>query len=109
MGYYVNVMYASEEMNENPPNPPVIDQLGRIIMVDQPRVTNFPIEWDDTCGSNTLGIVPPEQIENFNPATGFGYEKQSMYTQDRAEMLSAQNVQKAAEMLKSPFSNVTNQ
>ena len=98
-------------MNENPPYPPVLDQLGRLIMIDQPRVTNFPIEWDDACGSNTLGIVPPEAIENFNPTTGFGYDnqsKQAMYDQDRKDMFSAQNVQNAAETLKSPFGNATN-
>ena len=111
VGYYVNVLYATEEMNENPPYPPVLDQLGRLIMIDQPRVTNFPIEWDDACGSNTLGIVPPETIENFNPTTGFGFDnqnKQAMYDQDRKEMFSAQNVQNAAETLKAPFGNATN-
>ena len=110
VGYYVNVLYADEEMNENPPNPPLIDQLGRIIMVDQPRVTNFPIEWDNI--GSTLGVVPPEQLENYNPMSGFGYSgdgKQSMYAQDRKEMFSEQNVMLAAETLKSPFSNVTNQ
>lgn len=112
VGYYVNVLYSTEEMNENPPNPPCLDQLGRLVMIDNPRVTNFPIEWDDTCGSNTLGIVSPEQIENFNPATGFGYEgqsKQQMYDQERKAMFSQQNVQNAAEVLQPPFSNVTNQ
>ena len=60
VGYYVNITYGTEEMNENPPYPPQLDQLGRLVMVDQPRVTNFPIEWDEGCGNNTLGIVPPE-------------------------------------------------
>ena len=95
-------------MNENPPNPPLIDQLGRLVMVDQPRVTNFPIEWDDVVGSSTLGIVPPEQIENFNPASGFGYsdaEKQAMYANERKEMFSDANVQNAAETLKPGFGN----
>ena len=112
VGYYVNVLYATDVLNENPPNPPQMDQLGRLIMVDQPRVTNFPIEWDDSNGNMNLGMVPPEQMENFNPATGFGYPnsgKQAMYDQDRKEMFSAENVQNAAESLKLPFANVTNQ
>ena len=108
VGYYVNVLYATDELNENPPNPPQIDQLGRLVMIDQPRVTNFPIEWDDTVGSNTLGIVPPEQIKNFVPSSGFGTpeeDKQNMYANDRKEMFSDANVQNVAESLKPSFGN----
>ena len=107
VGYYVKVLYANDDMNETPPSPPQLDQLGRVVLVSEPRVTNFPIEWDDKFGTNTLGIVPPEQIENFNPTEGFGYNKE-MCDQDRKEMLSQQNLQNAAEVLKSPFSNITN-
>ncbi len=100
------MLYGSDELNESPPNPPLIDELGRLVMIDQPRVTNFPIEWDEAAGSSTLGIVPPEQIENFNPTTGFGYsgeDKKNMYAQDRKEMLSSANVQSAAEALQPSF------
>eukprot|EP00344_Euplotes_crassus_P002807 CAMPEP_0197004598 /NCGR_PEP_ID=MMETSP1380-20130617/23848_1 /TAXON_ID=5936 /ORGANISM="Euplotes crassus, Strain CT5" /LENGTH=207 /DNA_ID=CAMNT_0042423443 /DNA_START=44 /DNA_END=667 /DNA_ORIENTATION=- len=109
VGYYVNVLYGTDELNENPPNPPLIDELGRLVMVDQPRVTNFPIEWDEAAGSSTLGIVPPDQIENFNPTTGFGYTdgdkdaRDKMYAQDRKEMLSSANLQSAAEALQPSF------
>ena len=104
-------MYSEDELNESPPSPPQLEKLGRLVMTNEPRVTNFPIEWDTAVGSNTLGIVPIEQLENFNPDSGFGCpaDKQAMYDEDRKAMFSDQNVQNAADQLKSPFGNVTNQ
>ena len=107
VGYYVNIMYATDELNECPPAQPDMEQLGRLVMVDNPRVTNFPIQWDDKCGSNTLEIVPPEQMKNFDPLVGFGNNK-DMVNQDRKDMFSDQNVQNAADVLKTPFANATN-
>ena len=111
VGYFVNVLYADDELNLNPPQPPLVDQLGRLVMTDNPRVTNFPIEWE-TDSSNVLGIVPPENLENYNPETGFGYteeQRKEMMMQDRKNMFSEENVKQAAEAMKNPFSEVTNQ
>ena len=46
MGYYVSNEYTEEEMRENPPEPPQLDKLTRIILAESPRVTRFPCEFD---------------------------------------------------------------
>lgn len=45
VGYYVNIEYESDELKENPPATPQIDKLVRNIL-EKPRVTTFPIQWD---------------------------------------------------------------
>lgn len=45
IGYYVNNTYEDEELRECPPVDPIIDKIVRCI-IEQPRVTRFPIEWD---------------------------------------------------------------
>ena len=47
VGYYVNNDYTDEELKENPPNPPQVDQITRNILLDKPRVTRWQIEWDN--------------------------------------------------------------
>lgn len=47
IGYYVNNEYAEEELKENPPEVPLIGRLSRSILCDHPRVTRFPIQFDD--------------------------------------------------------------
>ncbi|EDO48172.1 predicted protein [Nematostella vectensis] len=47
VGYYVNNEYNNEEMKENPPSKPVIEMLQRNILLSEPRVTRFNINWDD--------------------------------------------------------------
>lgn len=51
VGYYVNVEYDSEELKEDPPKTPVVDKLVRNILV-KPRVTTYPIQWDDADEEN---------------------------------------------------------
>ncbi|PHJ17668.1 anti-silencing asf1 family protein [Cystoisospora suis] len=47
IGYYLNNAYSDSALRENPPDEPLIDQLVRCI-VDEPRVTRFPIQWDES-------------------------------------------------------------
>ena len=46
VGYYVNTYYLDPELNAEPPSTPIIEKLMRSVLKDQPRVTNFHIEWD---------------------------------------------------------------
>lgn len=46
VGYYVSNEYTDEELKENPPATPIIEKITRNILLDKPRVTNWPIEWD---------------------------------------------------------------
>ena len=48
VGYYVNNFYEDQELNENPPQTPNIAKLTRHILRENPRVTKFQIDWDDT-------------------------------------------------------------
>lgn len=45
IGYYTNNTYDDETLRENPPDEPIFDKMVRCI-IDQPRVTRFPIRWD---------------------------------------------------------------
>jgi histone chaperone ASF1 len=47
VGYYVNNEYADEALREDPPTKPVLDQVHRNILAEKPRVTRFPINWDN--------------------------------------------------------------
>lgn len=48
IGYYVNNDYGDNAaLNENPPEQVVVEELWRNILVDQPRLTRFPIKWRD--------------------------------------------------------------
>ena len=47
VGYYVNNEYDDETLRLEPPNPPLIGRLTRNILADKPRVTRFPIKWDE--------------------------------------------------------------
>lgn len=63
VGYYVNVEYDSPELNENPPQQPMIERLHRHILAEKPRVTKFQIDWDD------MPQVMGNMDENANPNT----------------------------------------
>ncbi|CAF0728730.1 unnamed protein product [Didymodactylos carnosus] len=47
VGYYVLNEYDDPELKENPPTKPDFDKLSRNIAVGDPRVTTFPINWED--------------------------------------------------------------
>lgn len=63
VGYYVNNEYADEALRDNPPTEPQIDMLWRNILADKPRVTKFPIEWDNT-KEETMGEQDGEAHDN---------------------------------------------
>jgi histone chaperone ASF1 len=46
IGYYVRNEYSEPFDEENYPNPVDITKLTRNILVDEPRVTRIPIQWD---------------------------------------------------------------
>lgn len=47
VGYYVSTEYPDPEMQENPPEAPVVAKLVRSVLADHPRVTKFPIPFDE--------------------------------------------------------------
>nr|CUU98955.1 hypothetical transcript [Hymenolepis microstoma] len=47
IGYYVSNEYKSEELANEPPAKPLIDELRRTVLTTDPRVTRFPIDWGD--------------------------------------------------------------
>ncbi|GFE55203.1 anti-silencing ASF1 family protein [Babesia ovis] len=53
IGYYTNNCYDDPELRECPPDTPNIDKMVRCI-IDQPRVTRFPIRWDND------GLIDPD-------------------------------------------------
>ncbi|KAG1673079.1 hypothetical protein FOA52_013148 [Chlamydomonas sp. UWO 241] len=63
IGYYVNVDYGDEGLKENPPDVPVLDQLTRTILTDHPRVTRFPIEFDNDVAVPMAGEGQPIGME----------------------------------------------
>ena len=81
VGYYVNNYYEAPELNENPPERPLLDQLTRHILVEKPRVTKFQIQWGD--------VQEPIAVEEgaLQPGSQF---------KDRHDMMSSGNLQAAA-------------
>uniref|UniRef100_A0A8R1U6E2 Unc-85 n=1 Tax=Pristionchus pacificus TaxID=54126 RepID=A0A8R1U6E2_PRIPA len=59
LGWYVKVEYKDPELIENPPSTPVINKLSRTVLIDDLRVTTYPIKWDE----NQVEEYPPE-VEN---------------------------------------------
>ena len=45
VGYYIRNEYENPELNENPPPQPIVNQLNRFILAENPRISNFQIEW----------------------------------------------------------------
>ena len=46
IGYYVNNSYTDQELEETPPERPIVEKLQREILAEKPRVTRFPILWE---------------------------------------------------------------
>ncbi|PVV04607.1 hypothetical protein BB560_000894 [Smittium megazygosporum] len=63
VGYYVNNEYNTEELRETPPERPVLEKIYREILANKPRVTRFPINWDNP----EVGIEPQPQIQPPEP------------------------------------------
>eukprot|EP00054_Salpingoeca_dolichothecata_P015044 m.85883 g.85883 ORF g.85883 m.85883 type:complete len:219 (+) comp21293_c0_seq2:100-756(+) len=62
VGYYVNTDYADPGLRENPPPVPIVDALWRNILAAKPRVTRFPIMWDDDEKENVEGDEDEEAL-----------------------------------------------
>ncbi|VDL86338.1 unnamed protein product [Schistocephalus solidus] len=60
VGYYVNNEYKKEELRNEPPPEPLLNELERNIIATDPRVTRFPIDWGDGLLD---GCPEPEQKE----------------------------------------------
>ncbi|KAJ2506637.1 Histone chaperone asf1 [Coemansia sp. RSA 2052] len=69
IGYYVENAYLDEALLLSPPDVPVLDKIHRNILSDKPRVTRFPINWDDPSKEE----VPPVQ-----PADGDMVDEDAM-------------------------------
>ncbi|CAF2131999.1 unnamed protein product [Rotaria magnacalcarata] len=54
VGYYVFTEYDDPELRENPPVKVDFEKLNRNIAVDEPRVTTFPIIWDEQQSTDQL-------------------------------------------------------
>ncbi|KAF9954655.1 Histone chaperone asf1 [Mortierella alpina] len=75
IGYYVNNDYLEEELRENPPEEIAYEKLYRSILAEKPRVTRFPINWDNPMEEEQ----PPAQTEE---------QVQEMEAASKAQMLS---------------------
>lgn len=45
VGYYTSNEYDSDDMNQEPPNKPVVERIVRNVLAEKPRVTRFAIKW----------------------------------------------------------------
>ncbi|KAJ2798399.1 Histone chaperone asf1 [Coemansia helicoidea] len=64
IGYYVDNAYTDEALLANPPESPVPEKLFRSILADKPRVTRYPINWEDP----TKEEQPPVQLGDIEDA-----------------------------------------
>lgn len=85
VGYYVNNYYEELELQEVPPEKPLLDRLTRHILVEKPRVTKFQITWEDL--AFMMGQEAPVEVGALQPGSQF---------HDRNDMMSSANLQAAA-------------
>ena len=45
VGFYVNNTYEDQELQEYPPEKPDFEKLTREILISQPRITHYKINW----------------------------------------------------------------
>ncbi len=94
VGYYLSNMYEDPVLIENPPEKPDLSKLVRHILVDQPRITRFQIEWGEKMmdeNTNTLN-----QVEQVPDASLMEKGTQLIH---RQEMMSTSNLAQAASCL----------
>ena len=60
VGYYVNNVYDSEELNNNLPETVQFEHVVRNILSDKPRITKFNINWD-----SEVAVIPSYNNYNF--------------------------------------------
>ena len=93
VGYYVNVEYDDNELNENPPAQPQVDRLTRHILAEKPRVTKFQIDWDDM----PTGMLNAGNVEDANASGAEGLMEKGTQQQDRQDLMSYANLAEAAQ------------
>lgn len=71
VGYYVNNEYDCDELRETPPEAPIPERIIRTILGDKPRVTRFPIKWDDIL-DETVKKAEDEEIDKDADINAFG-------------------------------------
>ncbi|KAF9153599.1 Histone chaperone asf1 [Linnemannia schmuckeri] len=68
IGYYVNNDYLEQELRENPPEQIAYDKLFRSILAEMPRVTRFPINWDNPMIEEQPPLQTEEQVQEIEAA-----------------------------------------
>jgi len=77
VGYYVNVAYDNQEMNENPPSQVDYNHLMREILASEPRVTRFKINWTNSGEKYSIADNAMERGGS-NVGTGISQEMMMM-------------------------------
>jgi len=91
VGYYINVAYDVEEMNENPPAQVDFNHLKREILATEPRVTRFKINWTN---SGEKYSIADNAMERGGANVGMGL------THDQIMMGGDENMPPNLELLK---------
>ncbi|KAF9134515.1 Histone chaperone asf1 [Mortierella sp. 14UC] len=68
IGYYVNNDYLEQELRENPPEQIAYEKLFRSILAEKPRVTRFPINWDNPMIEEQPPLQTEEQVQEIEAA-----------------------------------------
>jgi len=80
VGYYVNVFYQPQELNETPPEKVDFNLLYKEVLHSEPRVTRFKINWTNSDARYSISDQAMESHSN-NIAEGMS-EQQLMAGQD---------------------------
>ncbi|KAG0291649.1 Histone chaperone asf1 [Linnemannia gamsii] len=68
IGYYVNNDYLEQELRDNPPEQIAYEKLFRSILAEKPRVTRFPINWDNPMVEEQPPLQTEEQVQEIEAA-----------------------------------------
>jgi len=87
VGYYVKVQYADQALRDQEPELPEgarpdVNLLERIILVAEPRVTRYLIEWDDA-------ITPAASAIPEGPSSPTGFSKEMIQGERAVEAVAA--------------------
>ncbi len=72
VGYYVNNSYSDPELVNNPPSPPRTDLMHREILAQKPRVTRFPINWDNPAPTANAASPGTESLTTTSSSSSSG-------------------------------------
>ncbi|OMJ21861.1 Histone chaperone ASF1 [Smittium culicis] len=92
VGYYVNNEYLEEELKENPPEKPILSKIYRIILADKPRVTRFPINWDNPEKETSPASTTIQHEEGFSIIPGDSTSKEPPAIAETGEALADNSV-----------------